>query len=222
MSAYNPMQWLIDFTDNVKACTADILNIVKAGEFSILSQLRAYDMLEQLSDPEAFNAKVEVLKIQMGVEVVNKALLDLSVQIKSYSNAYLKYAEQLDELFNPDKMLSLAKSYAKPWEKKYNKAKKEYDDAVQLWELAKQTQEVYESGNFLKKYFALRKLRNRAGFKLERDKVGNYVTRTFDLMQQAQTDMRNAELDMFNHNVEYKCRVQMYGKIQEYLNNLTK
>lgn len=221
MSAYNPMQWLLDFKESVKSCTADIFNIVKVGEFSILSQLRAYDMLENLSDPESFKAKVEVLKTLMGVDAVNKELLDLSLQIKSYSNAYLKFAQDLDKIFNPDKMASLAKNYAKPWEKKYQKAKKEYEEAVELWELAKQTYEIYQRGNVIKKYFALRKLRNRAGFKLERDKVGNYVTRTFDLMQEAQTNMRNAELDKFNHNVEYKCTVQMYGKIQEGLNNIT-
>ncbi len=222
MKAYNPMQWLTDFINNVSACTSDILNIIKTREFSVLQQLRAYGVLEELSDIENLNAKIEVLKVQMGQDVVNKALLDLSLQIKSYNNAYLKYGEQLEQIFNPKEMEKMAKNYARSWERRYEKAKKEYEDSVELWQLAKKTQQIFEKGNFISKYFALRKLRNRAGFNLEKGKVGNYVTRTFDLMQQAQIQMRSAQLDMFDHNVEYKCAVMMYGKIFDGLKQLTK
>lgn len=220
MKAYNPLQFLVDFKESVSQGTQDILNIIKVGEFSVLSQLRAYDLLEQTSDTVSFKAKIEMLKVQLGVEVVNKALLDLSLQIKSYNMAYQKYSEELDKVFDAEKMSKLAKNYAKPWEKKYLKAKKEYQDAVELWELAKKTQSIFENGNFIKRYFALRKLRNKAGFKLERGKVGNYVTRTFDLMQEAFGQMRKAELDKFSHNVEYKCTSQMYGKIYNGLKEL--
>ena len=104
MKAYNPLQFLVDFKESVSQGTQDILNIIKVGEFSVLSQLRAYDLLEQTSDTVSFKAKIEMLKVQLGVEVVNKALLDLSLQIKSYNMAYQKYSEELDKIFGAEKM----------------------------------------------------------------------------------------------------------------------
>ena len=56
-----------------------------------------------------------------------------------------------------------------------------------------------------------------AGFRLERKRTGNFVTRTFDLMQQAQAKAREAELKMYEHNVAYKCSPNTYLKIFELL-----
>ena len=54
-----------------------------------------------------------------------------------------------------------------------------------------------------------------AGFPLERGRTGNFVSRTFDLMQQAQSRAREAQLQMYGHNVAHKCTPDSYMRIFE-------
>jgi len=83
--------------------------------------------------------------------------------------------------------------------------------------MAKVAHKAQEEGGFFEKWKTLRQVRKMAGFPLERRHTGNFVARTFDLMEEARMKMREAELKMYGHNVAYKCTPDTYMKIFELL-----
>ena len=65
---------------------------------------------------------------------------------------------------------------------------------------------------------ALRDLRERAGFRLESHRIGNYVAKTFDLMNEAQARFAKAQQAVFAADVSYKVRPSEYSEIYACLN----
>ena len=66
---------------------------------------------------------------------------------------------------------------------------------------------------------ALKALRDRAGFKLESHRIGNYVAKTFDLMNEAQMRFAKAQQALFAADVAYKIRPGIYDKVYDLLVN---
>ena len=64
---------------------------------------------------------------------------------------------------------------------------------------------------------ALKALRERAGFRLESHRIGNYVAKTFDLMNEAQMKFARTQQKVFASDVRYKIKPGLYGKIAEIL-----
>ena len=64
---------------------------------------------------------------------------------------------------------------------------------------------------------ALRELRERAGFRLESHRIGNYVAKTFDLMNEAQARFARAQQAVFSADVKYKIQPDTYAKIYDLL-----
>ena len=60
---------------------------------------------------------------------------------------------------------------------------------------------------------ALRRLRSLAGFRLESNRIGNYVAKTFDLMNEAQAASARAQQALFAANVTYKIKSGLYSRI---------
>jgi hypothetical protein len=52
-----------------------------------------------------------------------------------------------------------------------------------------------------------------AGFRLESHRIGNYVAKTYDLMEDARRAYQKAQQAMFSANVEYKCRADIHSLI---------
>ena len=102
-----------------------------------------------------------------------------------------------------------------PWKRRHNEALEELEKATALWEMAKIAHKAQQEGNLWERWKTLRQVRKMAGFRLERRRTGNFVTRTFELMQQAQARAREAELKLYEHNVEYKCTPDSYLRIYE-------
>ena len=63
----------------------------------------------------------------------------------------------------------------------------------------------------------MRKLRALAGFRLESDRIGNYVAKTFDLMNEANAAFAKAQKNHFAANVSYKIKPGLYSRIAEAL-----
>ncbi|MBQ8644994.1 MAG: hypothetical protein IJ476_01320, partial [Bacteroidales bacterium] len=99
----------------------------------------------------------------------------------------------------------------------YKEAKEAFEKAEELHLMAKVAHKAQEEGGFFEKWKTLRQVRKMAGFPLERKRTGNFVARTFDLMEEARMKMREAELKMYEHNVAYKCTPDTYMKIFELL-----
>lgn len=67
---------------------------------------------------------------------------------------------------------------------------------------------------------ALRDLRERAGFKLESHRIGNYVAKTFDLMNEAYARFARAQQAVFAADVSYKCKEGTYKSIYDILKSI--
>ena len=52
-----------------------------------------------------------------------------------------------------------------------------------------------------------------AGFRLESDRIGNFVAKTFDLMNEAQAAQARAQQALFSANVSYKIKSGLYSRI---------
>ena len=58
-----------------------------------------------------------------------------------------------------------------------------------------------------------------AGFRLESDRIGNYVAKTFDLMNEANAECARAQQALFAANATYKIKSGIYSKIAAVLHD---
>ena len=64
---------------------------------------------------------------------------------------------------------------------------------------------------------ALNELRERAGFRLESHRIGNYVAKTFDLANEAQARFAHAQQQFFRSDVSYKLLTGIYRELYNLL-----
>lgn len=84
-------------------------------------------------------------------------------------------------------------------------------------EFAKETFHTWQTAGIFMRKRALKALRERAGFKLESHRIGNYVAKTFDLMNEAQMRFARAQQAVFASDVTYKVQPGLFGKIADIL-----
>ncbi len=210
MEKYNVNEWLKDLTGQVKEVCEDVEEMAASGQYPVVTLLRGYDLLEALGDWERVSYNLE--QVQKGspecVEAFREAL-------KQYLQSYLTNGERLYALMDMDHIKMKAAAYMGPWKRRHNEALEELERATALWEMAKIAHQAQQEGSFWEKWKTLKQVRKMAGFRLERKRTGNFVVRTFDLMQQAQNRAREAELKVYEHNVEYKCSPDVYMRLCE-------
>ena len=100
-----------------------------------------------------------------------------------------------------------------PFERALESAALDSAEKTALHQCAKETFEIWQKGGFFSRQSALRKLRSLAGFRLESDRIGNYVAKTFDLMNEAQAAYAKAQQALFSANVSYKVKPGLYSRI---------
>ena len=206
--------WLKDLAAQVRQVTEDVQEIARTGQYPVLTLLRGYDLLERLANWEDVVYNVE----QAGKESVGKgngAVEDFHTALEEYRQAYLAHGEQLYAVMDREQIRMKAAAYMGPWKRRLNEAVEELRKATELWEMAKVAHKAQEEGSFWEKWRTLRQVRKMAGFRLERGRTGNFVARTFDLMNEARSKARAADLKVYEHNVEYKCTPDSYLRIFE-------
>ncbi len=206
--------WLNGLAVQVRQVAQDVQEIALTGQYPVLTLLRGYDLLERLANWEDVVYNVE----QAGKESVGKksgAVEDFHAALEEYRQAYLAHGEQLYAVMDMEQIRMKAAAYMGPWKRRHNEAEEELRKATELWEMAKVAHKAQEEGSFWEKWKTLRQVRRMAGFRLERGRTGNFVARTFDLMNEARSRAREAELKLYGHNVEYKCTPDTYLRIFE-------
>lgn len=194
--------WNGDLTALVEQVSVDMEEIAATGQYPVQVMLRGYELLERLGDWENVQYNVK------DKESFHKALEKLR-------ESYIVCGEQLYAVMDPEQIKLKTTAYMSPWVRKFKEAQQELEKATALWEMAKIAHKAQEEGNFWEKWKTLRQVRKMAGFPLERGRTGNFVSRTFDLMQQAQSRAREAQLQMYGHNVAHKCTPDSYMRIFE-------
>lgn len=178
-------------------CTDDMRQAAQCGKMSLDAQIRAYDLLE----------KIEELRDALA------ALCSSMGPAEEFCAEYLRLAEVLGPAYDEEMLKREAQERLKVFESALDNATAQVTKMTELHQCAKDTWDVWQNGGFIARQNALRKLRNLAGFRLESTRIGNYVAKTFDLMNESQAACARAQQALFSANVSYKIKPDLYRKI---------
>ena len=195
----------------LEQCTADMRVIADTGHFGLDAQVRAYDLLEKIMDLPDGGAVGPADVYSDTVATWCSAL----GPAEEFCTEYARLADVLGSLYDEAVLRTEADARLKPLAGAIETAALKSKEAAALHECAKKTFELWQNGSFFARQSALKNLRKRAGFRLESDRIGNYVAKTFDLMNEAQTAFARAQQDFFAANVTYKIKPGLYSRIAE-------
>ena len=176
-------------------CADDMAEASASGTMTLDMQVRAYDLLDML--------------LAQDIALEGEGLRAASEKCRK---AFEEAGEALAGLFDASELKLEAKRRLQPLEAKLNEARFEAASAASLHEFAKETFEVWQTSGVFARRRALRDLRERAGFRLESHRIGNYVAKTFDLMNEAQARFAKAQQAVFAADVSYKVRPSVYSE----------
>ena len=168
--------------------------ISRTGIWSLDAQLRSYAYLEMIQD--------------------NGCLPD---EKAAFLVEYGQCAEKLAQLFDAEFLKSAAAERVKPLEEELNELRFKAAAAESLHEYAKEAFETWQTAGVFMRKRLLKDLRERAGFRLESHRIGNYVAKTYDLMEEARRAYQKAQQACYTNNISYKCSSMFYGRIAELL-----
>ena len=178
-------------------CIEDMQDIVAERKFSLDAQIRAYDLLEGL------------IELYDGAQIPDQ-LRDAAMRLCS---VYEENAAILSLSFDEAALKEEAAERVKPLEDACNEARFEAAAAASLHEFAKEVFDIWQNSGVFARRRALKELRERAGFKLESHRIGNYVAKTFDLQNAAAARFAEAQQAVYRANVSYKIKPEVYGLI---------
>lgn len=186
--------------DQIGRCADDLRRVMERGSVSLEEQVRAYDVLDVLM------AAGDGLDIYMTEAAVAEA------------GRFCEEFARTGEITFPEADLkSEAKERLKVLEEELNEKRFEAAAAASLHEFAKEVFEVWQTSGIFARRRALRELRERAGFRLESHRIGNYVAKTYDLMNEAQSRFAKAQQAVFAADMTYKVQPGTYEKIYNIL-----
>lgn len=183
----------------IALCVNDMEKIASEGRMTLAAQVRAYDMLAVLLDCPDCVLSVSENAVARFIEVY-----DLN-------------ASALSEAFDREILMREAEERLVPLREAMNEARFQAAAAASLHEFAKEVFDIWQNSGIFARRRALRELRQRAGFRLESHRIGNYVSKTFDLMNEAQARFARAQQALFASDVKYKISESIYAKIADAL-----
>ena len=187
---------------SIVKCIEDIRSAAETSKISLAAQVRAYDLLQSLS------------------EAAEMGILPSESVSKEFCSAYEEFASALEIAYDEAGLHGELSAVLEPLEKTVTEARFEAASIAALHEFAKEVFEIWQNGGIFMRRRALNELRARAGFRLESHRIGNYVAKTFDLANEAQVRFAAAQQTLFAHNVAYKFRPGIYAEINTILSGL--
>ena len=199
-------------SDKINSCAADLNLISKSDKidpsFALDAIVRAYDTYDLL------------LSIKDAPSILGTEFLQDGT-IENFIMEYSSDSEKFDKCFELDVLRRELERRLESIDAKLSEAEIAVNNATELHFLAKETFEIWTTKGLFVRYRALRRLRKKAGFQLERNRIGNYVARTFDLMNQARTDFAKIQQLRFKADVSYKIVPDLYSKIDSLLRTIS-
>ena len=194
-------------------CTEDMRQSAQDARISLDACVRAYDLLEKIMDlPEGGT----VGPADVYSDTVATWCSSLG-PAEEFCAEYKRLAAVLETAYDSQALMAEAQERLKPLEKALEDAALLSAERTTLHQCAKETFEIWQSGGFFARQSALRKLRSLAGFRLESNRIGNYVAKTFDLMNEAQAEFARAQQARFKADISYKIKLSNYSGIHEIL-----
>lgn len=214
---YTPALWFIELTEQIRICESDIRNILSAGTISLAAQLRAYDLLDAIARYSPLHEQMDVLAHQLDSNNREAIFHNYNSAVDAFCKIVCSNSKELEEAFNRSNLQEAASSYLRPWIAQHRKMEDRANKAMLLYNAADYAHKCQQNGSFIEKWRSLRDVRKLAGFRLERKRTGNYVTKTYELMLDSQKELMAAQQQMYSHNVGYKCEQILYLKISSSL-----
>lgn len=187
--------------DIIARCAADMQEVAASGKMNLQAQVRAYDLLQYISED--------------GVSVSEGAA-------EAFCRAYEDCADKLAETYDGDSLKAEVEAALAPMKSALNESRFEAAAAASLHEFAKEVWQTWQTAGIFARRRALRDLRERAGFRLESHRIGNYVAKTYDLANETQARFASAQQALFAADVAYKCRPGVYGDLFRVITSLVR
>ena len=178
----------------IEFCVQDMRNAVCTSKITLEAQVRAYDLLDRL------------MSLPQGMSGLLPAA-------QEFCQTYESLSSSLEAAYDEQSLLDAAKMLSFRYEALMQQSQERSRTAEELHNAARETFDIWQTGGYFARRKALRSLRAKAGFRLESNRIGNYVAKTFDLMNEARMVYANAQQAMFAANVSYKVRAGIYSDI---------
>ena len=162
----------------------------------------AYDLLQALS------------------EASDEGRLSPDPVFEQFVSTYGERSASVTPAFDADALNRELDALMEPLKDALNEARFEAASAASLHEFAKEVFDIWQTSGIFARRRALRELRGRAGFRLESHRIGNYVAKTFDLMNEAQARFARAQQALFAADVRYKIIPDIYSRINDVLSDI--
>lgn len=185
------MDRYIDIPSAISQC-ADDLTATKV--LSLDAQAWAYDLLDSLLSDE-YGSYKEAKGYAEAAEMFTKA----------YAKPHAEYDE--------DALRKELEQKLAPLNEALEEIRFKAASAASLHEFAKEVFEIWKTAGIFARKRALKELRERAGFRLESHRIGNYVAKTFDLANEAQAAFAKAQQARFAADITYKIKPGIHEQI---------
>ena len=182
----------------ISECVNDMSALASAGKWELDAQVRIYDLLALLMD-------------EVYAETVS------AQDAESFIKEYGQVKEKLAEAYDQTALLNEVKARLAPLERACTDARFEAAAAASLHEFAKETFQTWQTSGVFMRRRALNALRERAGFRLESHRIGNYVAKTFDLMNEAQVRFATAQQRVFAADIRFKISPDLHSRVSDLL-----
>jgi hypothetical protein len=171
--------------------------IAQSGNWTLEAQVRANDLLDLLC-----------------------ALAIEGEAASHFCKEYDALAPALDKAYNEAALQALSAQHLQPFKAALAQAEVKVARLTNLHECAKSTFDIWQTKGLFARQKAIRILRQQAGFRLETKRIGNYVAKTFDLMNEARAEYGRAQQILFAADVSYKIKPGVYQEIRKHLSSL--
>lgn len=207
-------------------CIEDMRRIVSSGHLTLDAQVRAYDLLDALlaikedGDVGGTSAGAGTgvsAGAGTGVSAGETAASHFRWLKETFCTEYAVASDLLDKAYDEDSLKKETEERLLPYRQAVADAQDRSVRAVELHQCAKETYEIWQNAGFFSRYRALRRLRSLAGFRLESHRLGNYVAKTFDLMNEAAANYARSQQCLYAADVSYKIKPGIYSALNECL-----
>lgn len=182
----------IDIPRTLSECAADLQTL---QSMNLEAQVRAYRLLDaMLADG------MQSYKTTIGFD---QAAAEFSAAMETHTVGYDEDALRKE----------LAEKIA-AYDAEASDARFRAAAAESLHEFAKEVWDIWQNSGVFARRRALKELRQRAGFRLEAHRIGNYVAKTFDLMNEAHSQFAKAQQARFAADVAYMIQPGIHEKIR--------
>ena len=185
---------------HIASCTSDIYDAAASGIYTLDMQIRAYDLLDSLMILQEAGGQIPAAEVSA-----------------TFCKAWQEHKDRLAQVIDETSLKAEVQERMKPYSEALEETEAKSQTAAQLHELAKETFVIWQSSGIFARQRTLRRLRKSAGFRLESHRIGNYVAKTYDLMEEARRAHQRAQQALFSANVAYKCNPEVLGRIYSIL-----